>query len=65
MITVNKKKLEYEEQMTVSSLLKKLEYVFPLLIVKINNRLIDRSKYDKTQVCDNDNISIIHLMSGG
>ena len=65
MITVNGKDAEYEEGATVASLLKKMGFVFPLIIVKINGELISRDAYDRTPVSEGDDVQVIHMMSGG
>ena len=65
MITVNDNKIEYEEAMTVASILKKLNYVFPMLVIRKNGELVPRKHYDSTQVEDGDHLDIIHLISGG
>ncbi len=65
MITVNGDKVNHIEGTTVASLLERLDFIFPLLIVRINGTLIDRPEYGRTQVSDGDNVEVIHLMSGG
>jgi sulfur carrier protein len=64
-ILVNGKKVDYETGMTVSTLLEKLKFVFPMLIVRINGTLVERDAYKKTPVADSDTVEVIHLMSGG
>lgn len=64
-ITVNNKHVQFIEQETVSDLLKRMHYTFPLIIVKINGELIKRNQYDDTIVPDNSNVKVIHLISGG
>ena len=65
MITVNDKRIEYDPEMTVASLLKTLNYVFPMLVVRKNGKLIPRNHYDSVTVEDEDQLDIIHLISGG
>jgi thiamine biosynthesis protein ThiS len=64
-ITVNNKHVQFVERETVSDLLKRMHYTFPLIIVKINGQLIKRNQYDDTIVPDNSNVKVIHLISGG
>ena len=64
-IEVNGKTIEYVENETVKQLLKRMRYSFPLIIVKINNRLIKRTKYNDTIIPDKSKISVIHMISGG
>ena len=65
MITVNGDQVEWEAGMTVSSLLEKCRYTFPLIIVKINGTLVPRREFDEHVVADGDSVDAIHLMSGG
>jgi sulfur carrier protein len=46
-------------------LLEKKKFVFPMLVVRINGRLVEREKYDRTTIADNDVVDVIHLISGG
>lgn len=65
MITVNGDKIDWVEGMTVRDVIKAVDYKFPLLITRINGKLIPRDTYDTTEVPDNAILDIIHLMSGG
>ena len=65
MVSVNGDPVDHVEGTTVTSLLARLKFVFPLLIVRINGTVIDREKYDHTQVSDGDDMEVIHMMSGG
>lgn len=51
--------------MTVRDVIKAVDYKFPLLITRINGKLIQRDDYDTTVVPDGAILDIIHLMSGG
>ena len=64
-ITINKNEVEFVENETVEKLLKRVKYTFPLVIVKINNSIIPRSKYSDTIISDNSIIDVIHMISGG
>jgi len=65
MITVNGDRMDHEEGMTVSRVLEKCGYIFPLLIVQINGDHVPREKFPATRVSDGDTIEVIHMMSGG
>jgi thiamine biosynthesis protein ThiS len=65
MITVNGKPTEIEETLTVTALLQKLGFVWPMLVVRVNGRLVKRERYADTDVSDGDSIDVIHMMSGG
>ena len=65
MITVNGIKLDWYEGKTVRDVIQEMNYLFPLLIARINGKLIPRNKYDSTEIPDKATVDIIHLMSGG
>jgi len=65
MIEVNKRKVEHIENETVKQLLKRMKYSFPLVIVKIDDKIIPRKKFSEVIIPDNSKISVIHMISGG
>jgi len=65
MITVNNKNIEWIEGETVEKLLKRLKYVFPVVIVKINGEIIPMKNHSTTIIPDNTKIDIIPMISGG
>ncbi len=64
-ITVNNTAYDYVEHETVSELLHRLNFRFPLIIVKINGTFIPRDRFAETSIPDHAMISIIHMISGG
>lgn len=65
-ITLNNRKESFQEKsMFVSELLKKKNFTFKLLVIKINNKLVKKEDYDKAMIKDGDNVAVIHLISGG
>ncbi|PKN78472.1 MAG: thiamine biosynthesis protein ThiS [Candidatus Cloacimonetes bacterium HGW-Cloacimonetes-1] len=65
MIKVNENNVEWEVGMTVRSLLIKMKYSFPMLVVKINGDLVKKADYDTTPIPDEASVMVIHLISGG
>ena len=65
MIEVNGKEVEWIENETVSQLLERMRYVFPLVVVKINNKVVPKNDFSKVTVPDNSQVSVIHMISGG
>jgi thiamine biosynthesis protein ThiS len=65
MITVNGQEIEYEEGVNVASLLAKLNYILPQIVVRLNGKLIARTAYEDTSVNDGDVMDAIHPMVGG
>lgn len=64
-IEVNSKKVEWVENETVDQLLKRMGYVFPLVVVKINEKVIPKNDFSKAIVPDKSKIAVIHMISGG
>lgn len=65
MITVNGNKLDWHEGMTVRDILNAKNYVFKMLVTKIDGTLVKRADYDSTTVPDEADVKVIHLISGG
>ncbi|MDD5308163.1 MAG: sulfur carrier protein ThiS [Deltaproteobacteria bacterium] len=62
---VNGNEIDFEQGMTVASLLARMGFVFPLLVIRVNGALVARDAYDRTPLSDNDLVEVVHLMSGG
>ena len=65
MIKVNGRDKEWEKKLTVSLLLKKCKYTFPLIMVKINGKYIPKEEYKDTAIMDADDVQVIHSIAGG
>jgi len=64
-IEVNGRKVEFVENENVKDLLKRMKYTFPLVVVKINDKVVPRSDFLEVVVPDNSKIAVIHMISGG
>ena len=64
-IDVNGKEADFIEGETVSQLLKRMNFVFPQIVVKIDGRVVPKSDYPNTKIPDNSMVGVIHLISGG
>lgn len=64
-ITVNGNLIDWEERMTLDVILKKLNYTYKMLIVKVNGELVRKIQYDSYIVPEGADLKIIHLISGG
>jgi thiamine biosynthesis protein ThiS len=64
-IIVNGNTVEWEEGMTVSALLKKMNYTFRMLVIKIDGRLVKKGDYESTEVPEGADVMVMHLISGG
>lgn len=65
MIRLNNRDFEWQEGMTVKSLMELKKFTYPKIMVSINEVLIDEMKYGETPIRDNDDVKIIHLLAGG
>jgi thiamine biosynthesis protein ThiS len=64
-IMVNKQARDWVEGETVTQLLLRMKYTYPLVAVRIDGRLVDKSDYDKQTIPDDSRVEVLHLMSGG
>ncbi len=66
-LVVNNRDTELSDfsQLTVRELLKEMRYTFPMLVVKVNGKLVKKDRYDETIIKDGDNVAAIHLVGGG
>ena len=65
MITVNGKKVKWREGMTVTDLLKDLNYSYTYIVVRINKKQVARPNFDKTLVPDNSEVFLVPMIAGG
>jgi thiamine biosynthesis protein ThiS len=54
-----------KENLTINELLKLKKFSFTRLVVKINGKLVKRENFDSVSFQENDNVEIIHMISGG
>ena len=64
-IKVNGRDFDWVENETIKELLRRVRYTFPLVVVKIDDKLIPRDDFSKVTVPDNSDVSVIHMISGG
>ena len=65
MIQLNNRPMEHEPGMTIKSLIRKMKFTHPMLIVRINGVLVEEALYADTPVQDGDDVKIIHPIAGG
>ena len=61
----NEEEFESVSQYSVSELLKAKNFVFKMLVIKINDKIIKKDEYDQAIIKEGDNVMVIHLISGG
>jgi len=54
-----------EENLSISNLLKIKNFTFKMLIIKVNGKLIRKEDFETTFINENDEVAVIHLISGG
>jgi thiamine biosynthesis protein ThiS len=66
-ITLNNKTEELDglEQLSIQELLTIKNFTFRMLVIKINGKVIKRDDYSTAIVHPNDDVKVIHLISGG
>ncbi len=64
-ITVNENIIDWEENMTITRILKVMNYTFRMLVVKVDGKLVKKNEYNSTIVSSDADVKVIHLMSGG
>ncbi len=51
--------------LTVNQLLQLKNFTFKMLIIKINGTLVQKGVYETTTIHEGDDVSVLHLISGG
>ena len=64
-IEVNGRKVDWVEKETIKDLLKRMRYIFPLVVVKIDDKVILKKDFSEVVVPDNSKVAVIHMISGG
>jgi thiamine biosynthesis protein ThiS len=64
-ITLNGNKVDCPAEITISDLLRQMNFTFPMLVIKINGQLIKKADYADVTVPAGAEVAIIHLISGG
>lgn len=61
----NTEQIINKETLTVTELLQIRIYTFKMIVVKINGVLIRKPDYENTRIHDGDQVTVLHLVSGG
>ena len=54
-----------EEEMTFEELLEQKKFTFRMLVTKLNGKLVKKELRDSTIIRDGDDVTVLHLVSGG
>ena len=64
-VKVNGNGVDYVRGETVAELLERMNYNFPLVVVKVNGKVIPHERFPEAKVPDRSKVEVIHLISGG
>lgn len=64
-ITVNGHIIDWQPEMTIRKILQIMNYTFPMLVIKVDGKLVPKTDYDSFVVPDGAEVFVIHLISGG
>ena len=54
-----------KEEVSVDQMLKLKNFTFPMIVIKINGKLVRKENYSDTLIREGDNVTALHLISGG
>ena len=64
-IKVNGRDFTWRENLSIEDIMDEKKYTFPKIIVKVNDKHIEKEEYSSTIISDGDNVQMIHLLAGG
>ena len=65
-ITLNNRPESFDkEKLSVSELLEIKNYTFKMLVIKVNGKLVKKESYQDYFIQDGDDVTVLHLVSGG
>lgn len=64
-IEVNRRNIPFVEGENIPGLLERMRYTFPLVIIKVNGKVIQKKDQKNQIIEDGMKIDVIHLTSGG
>lgn len=64
-IKVNSTEHEWVEGETVTALLRRMNFIYPMVVVRISGKVVPKSQYDSRTIPDGSIVEVMHLESGG
>ena len=64
-IKVNGKKVIFNKNETIETLIKKLKIPLNKVAIELNKKILNKNKISKIKLNNNDNIEIVHFIGGG
>ena len=65
MLLNNKPFDRWHEGITIEDVIKIMNYIYPKLVIKVNDVVIDREDCNTFVLKENDDLKIHHLLAGG
>jgi len=54
-----------KDKVSVSELLEIKNFTFKMLVIKVNGKLVKKDAYSSSLIKDGDDVTVLHLVSGG
>ena len=64
-IKVNGKKIVFNKDETIESLIKKHKISLNKVAIELNRKILNKKKLSKIKLNNNDNVEIVHFIGGG
>jgi thiamine biosynthesis protein ThiS len=64
-ISVSGRQLPWREGMTVADLIKEMKGSSTYVVVRVNEKVVSRPDFDKTQIPDGAEVLLVPMISGG
>lgn len=61
----NTKEVIPEENITIADLIRIKNFTFRMLVTKLNGQLVKKDDRDKVFIKEGDDVTVLHLISGG
>ncbi|NOQ28444.1 MAG: sulfur carrier protein ThiS [Bacteroidales bacterium] len=65
-ITLNNRPESFTQKIiTISQLLEIKNFTFKMLVIKVNGKLVKKDEYSSFEINEGDDVTVLHLVSGG
>lgn len=65
-ITLNNRPESFtQKRITISQLLEIKNFTFKMLVIKVNGKLVKKDEYASFGINESDDVTVLHLVSGG
>ncbi|HEB37196.1 MAG TPA: sulfur carrier protein ThiS [Thermoplasmatales archaeon] len=65
MIEINGRNIKWKKGETVQDLLRRTNLNYPIVIVKIDGKMIPKDRFSEVYIRDNSSIDVVPIVSGG